>query len=187
MSRKFVCWFHIRQVGPANPRQSKPLLIASGLGSLTEPIPIKKCDINSGALYLTLRLRAGKGRDIEENWWIKNEIGALGRFGLKGSNLQFIRLSFEMQFPFWGALCFPSQSCCSLQGPQFHMHCTVPIALREQVNHTTIPYAQCPLLKRNNQDSQRTRKTHHYPMCTEHIAQEEQFRFRENKNDDSQL
>ena len=92
-----------------------------------------------------------------------------------------------MQFPFWGALCFPSQSCCSLQGPQFHMHCTVPIALREQVNHTTIPYAQCPLLKRNNQDSQRTRKTHHYPMCTAHIAQEEQFRFRENKNDDSQL
>ena len=87
-----------------------------------------------------------------------------------------------MQFPFWWALCFPSQPCCSLQAPQSRMHCTVPIALREQVNqtiipfahcsrgtsitqkqvgHSTIPYAPSILLKRNNLASERTRTTTH--------------------------
>ena len=92
-----------------------------------------------------------------------------------------------MQFPFWWALCFPSQPCCSLQAPQSHMHCTVPIALREQVNqtiipiahcsrgtsktqkqvgHSTIPYAPRILLKRNNLASERTRTTTHSSRTT---------------------
>ena len=72
-----------------------------------------------------------------------------------------------MQFPFWWALCFPSQPCCSLRVPQSHMHhCTLPIALREQVNHTTNSCAPRILLKRNNLDSEKTRTTTHNSRTT---------------------